>query len=44
MAMMKTNGLIVILPMFGDAAAPEIAIAVPRLRCGSTSSIIFDGQ
>ena len=27
-----------------NVAAPEIAIAVPRLRCGSTSSIIFDGQ
>jgi len=29
-AMTKTRGLIVVAPMLGDAAAPEMAIAVPR--------------
>ncbi len=40
----KTNGLIVILPIAGAAAAPDIARTVPKFSLESTSSICLVSQ
>jgi hypothetical protein len=42
--MINTSGFIVVVPILGAAAAPEIAIAVPRFMWGSTSSMSCVGQ